>query len=255
MKPRKPSNAPSMSSSESDSESSSSSAEVSDTHKSGKREFQYPVPVVLSESEDDAVSPSQHKLAMAKEIADKSVVPNSSSGGEEEEENDDEEDLEQSLDVQSIAPAAITSTDAMFSKFTEMTCHFAEMMEQHWKEQLMAKKKTAQSALSFDSPPQPKSRKLPIRFMPERNAAEIVSASAAPPKRMRILNVIPLRHSHREQQLAYAFRRNLFLLRPSSRMNPHLHNSQSAFARLRQTPWTKISTLRINRLVGSKETM
>jgi hypothetical protein len=43
------------------------------------------VPVVLSGSEDDTISPSQHKLAMAEEIADKSVVSNSSSGGEEEE--------------------------------------------------------------------------------------------------------------------------------------------------------------------------
>ncbi len=62
------SNTPSTSSSKSDSESSSSAAEVSETHKSGKLEFQYPVPVVLSDSEDDAVtvSPSQHKLAMAK---------------------------------------------------------------------------------------------------------------------------------------------------------------------------------------------
>jgi hypothetical protein len=105
-----------MSSSESDSESSSSAAEVSETHKSGKREFQYPVPVVLSDSEDYAVSPSQHKLAIA--FAEKSVVPNSSSGGEAEEENADAEDLAQSIDVQSIAPAAITSTDAIFSKFT-----------------------------------------------------------------------------------------------------------------------------------------
>jgi hypothetical protein len=68
----------------------------------------------------------------------------------------------------------------MFSKFTEMTRHFAEMMEQHRKEQLMAKKKTAWSALSFDSPPPPpKSRKFPMRFTPERNAAEIISATQA----------------------------------------------------------------------------
>jgi hypothetical protein len=118
-----------MSSSESDSESSTSAAEVSETHKSGKREFQYPVPVSLSDSEDDAVSPNQHKLAIAKAFAEKSVVPNSSSGGEEEEENADKEDLEQSIEVRSIAPPAITSTDAMFSKFTEMTRHFAEMMD------------------------------------------------------------------------------------------------------------------------------
>jgi hypothetical protein len=74
-----------MSSSESDSESSSSTAEVSATHKSGKREFHYTTAVGLSDSEDDAVNPSQHRLAMAKAFADKSVVPNSSSGDEEEE--------------------------------------------------------------------------------------------------------------------------------------------------------------------------
>jgi hypothetical protein len=78
---------------------------------------------------------------MAKSFAEKSVVPNSSSGGEDEEENADEEESEQSIEVQSIASAAITSTDAMLSKFTEMTRHFAKMMEQHRKEQLMAKKK------------------------------------------------------------------------------------------------------------------
>ena len=99
-----------MSSSESDCESSSSAAEVSETHKSGKLEFRYPRPVGLSDSEDDAVSPSQHKLAMAKAFADKSALPNSSSGGEEEEEQAYEEDLEQSIEGQSIAPAAITST-------------------------------------------------------------------------------------------------------------------------------------------------
>ena len=168
-----------MSSSESGSESSSSAAEVSDTHKSGKREFRYPLPTGLSDSEDDAVSPSQHKLAMAKAIAAKSALPDSSSGGEEEEEQAFEEDLEESIEGQSIAPAAITSTDAMFSKFTEMSRHFAEMMEQHRKEQLMAKK-TARSALSFDSPPPPpKSRKLPTRFTPERNAPEIIGATQA----------------------------------------------------------------------------
>ncbi len=53
------------------------------------------------------------------------------------------------------------------------------------------------------------------------------------------LNVIPLRHSHREQLLAYAFRRNLFLSKPSSRMIPRLQRSQSAFSRLRQTPLAK----------------
>ncbi len=226
MKPT--SSAPSMSSSESDSESSSAAAEVSETHKSGKREFRYPVPVGLSDSEDDAVSPSQHKLAMAKAFAEKSVVLNSSSGGEEEEGNADEEDLEQSIDVQSIAPAAITSTDAMFSKFTEMTCHFAEMMEQHKKEQLMAKNKTARSALSFDSPPPPpKRRKLPIRFTPGRNAAEIISATQADEDFERDSLA-----SQSSRTVAPARLQEKFVLVETiSRMISRLQRSQSAFAR------------------------
>ncbi len=96
-----------MSSSESDSESSSSAGEVSETHKSGKREFHYPATVGLSDSENDAVSPSQHKLAMAKAFAERYVAPNSSSGGEEEEENADEEDLEQSKSNPSLRPQSL----------------------------------------------------------------------------------------------------------------------------------------------------
>jgi hypothetical protein len=56
-----------------------------------------------------------------------------------------------------------------------MTRHLAEMMEQHRKEQLIAKKKTARSVLSFDSPPPPKSRKSLLRFTLERNLPEIIS--------------------------------------------------------------------------------
>ena len=165
-----------MSSSESDSESSSSVPELSETHKSGKREFRIPSAVGLGDSEDDAVSPSQHKLALAKAFAQKSVSSNSSSDGEEEEEV---EDFELSKKVQSMAPVTITSTDAKFSKFTEMSRHFAEMMEQHRKEQLMSKK-TTRSALSFDSPPPPpKTRKLPMRFTPEKYAPEIIGATQA----------------------------------------------------------------------------
>ncbi len=68
----------------------------------------------LSDPEDDAFSPSQHELAKVKKNADKSLVPNLTSGREEEEEKDDEEELEQSIDVQSSASAAITSTDEFF---------------------------------------------------------------------------------------------------------------------------------------------
>jgi hypothetical protein len=39
--------------------------------------------------------------------------------------------------------------------------------------------KTTRSSLSFESPPPPKTRKLPIRFTPERNAAEIICATQA----------------------------------------------------------------------------
>jgi hypothetical protein len=41
-----------------------------------------------------------------------------------------------------------------------MSRQLPEMMEMHRKQQLMAKEKTAQAALSFDSPPPAKSRKL-----------------------------------------------------------------------------------------------
>ena len=60
-----------------------------------------------------------------------------------------------------------------------MSHQFAEMMEMHRKQQLMAKKKTARGALSFDSPSPAKSRKLKSPFTPPRNAADIIGATQA----------------------------------------------------------------------------
>ncbi len=65
------SNPPSMSRSESGSDVSSSSSEGSDNERSTNRDFVIPRPVELSESEDDGVSPSQHKLAMKKQWSPK----------------------------------------------------------------------------------------------------------------------------------------------------------------------------------------
>ncbi len=67
----------------------------------------------------------------------------------------------------------------MFSKITEMSRQLAEMMEMHRKQQLMAKKKTARSALSFESPPPAKSRKFKSLFTPPGNAADIFGATQA----------------------------------------------------------------------------
>ena len=65
MKPT--SNPPIMSSGESGSDASSSSSDGSDNERSTNRELVIPSPVELSDSEDDGVSPSQHKLAMKKQ--------------------------------------------------------------------------------------------------------------------------------------------------------------------------------------------
>ncbi len=56
-----------MSRSESGSNMSSSSSEGSDNERSTSRDLVIPSPVELSDSEDDGVSPSQHKLAMKKQ--------------------------------------------------------------------------------------------------------------------------------------------------------------------------------------------
>jgi hypothetical protein len=60
-----------------------------------------------------------------------------------------------------------------------MSSQFAEMMEMHWKQQLVAKKSSARGALSFDSPPPAKSRKLKTPFTSTRSAADIICATQA----------------------------------------------------------------------------
>jgi hypothetical protein len=60
-----------MSRSESGSNLSYSSSEGSDNERSTNRDLVIPSPVELSESEDDGVSPSQHKFAMKKQWSPK----------------------------------------------------------------------------------------------------------------------------------------------------------------------------------------
>ncbi len=96
-------------------------------------------------------------MALAKQMANKSVVPNSTSGSEGEEEDDDKKEADQSIDVQSSTLASITSADAIFSIVTKMISQFAEMMQQHSKKQLVSMGKSSRSALLFDLPPPLKS--------------------------------------------------------------------------------------------------
>ncbi len=74
----------------------------------------------MSESDDNCSSPSQHKLAMKKHMADHDVVPFWRPGSNEEEEDEEEVKLSilQSKDGQSGTPVELTSTTAIFSKFT-----------------------------------------------------------------------------------------------------------------------------------------
>ena len=60
-----------MSRSESGSDVSSSFSEGSDDDRSTNRDLVIPSPVELSESEDNGVGPSQHKLAMKKQWSPK----------------------------------------------------------------------------------------------------------------------------------------------------------------------------------------
>jgi len=107
------------------------------------------------------------------------VAPKSTSGSDEEEELVEEEDAEQSIDGQSGTSFESKSSAAMFSKITEMSRQLAEMMEIHRKQQLMAKKKAARAALSFESPPQANSRRFKSPFTPTRTAAVIIGATQA----------------------------------------------------------------------------
>ncbi len=54
-----------------------------------------------SDSKDDGVSPSQHKMEMTK-LADKSVIADYSSDSEDEDENEEEQAQEPANDVQSL---------------------------------------------------------------------------------------------------------------------------------------------------------
>jgi hypothetical protein len=155
-----------MSRSESGSDASSSSSDGSDIERSTNRELAIPSPIEVSDSEDDSVSPSQHKLAMKQQLSRKEVPPKSSSGSDEEKEVE-EEDADQSIDGQSGTSFESKSSAAMYSKITEM-------MEMHRKQQLMAKKKIARTSLSFESPPQAKFRKFKSPFTTPRTAADII---------------------------------------------------------------------------------
>jgi hypothetical protein len=89
------------------------------------RELVIPSPVEMSDSEDDGVSPSQHKLAMKQQLSRKKVLPKSSSGSDEEEEEVDEEDADQSIDGQSGTSFESKSSAPMYSKITEMSRQLA----------------------------------------------------------------------------------------------------------------------------------
>ena len=90
-----------MSSSDSGSDAASSSSDDSDNERSTNRDLVIPPPVDLSDSSEDGVSPSQHKLALKKQLSRKNVPPKSRSGSYEEEEEVEEEDADQSFDRES----------------------------------------------------------------------------------------------------------------------------------------------------------
>jgi hypothetical protein len=97
---------------------SSSSSEGSDNERSTNHDSVIPSPVELSDSNDDGFGPSQHKLAMMKQLAKHDVVPNSTSGSNEEEEKVVEEEVKQSIDGQSGTSFESKSSAAIFSKIT-----------------------------------------------------------------------------------------------------------------------------------------
>jgi hypothetical protein len=119
------------------------------------------------------------KWQCLKQLARKNVPPKSSSGSDEQEEEVEDEDADQSIDGQSGTSFESKSSATMYSKITEMSRQLAEMMEMHRKQQLMAKKKTARAALSFESPPPAKFRKFKIPFTLPRTAADIIGATQA----------------------------------------------------------------------------
>ncbi len=76
------------------------------------------------------------------------VVLNSTSGSDDEEEVVVEEKVQQSIDVESGTTSAILLVDEIMSKITEMSCQFAEIMEQQRTLHFMAKKKSALATLA-----------------------------------------------------------------------------------------------------------
>jgi hypothetical protein len=90
-----------------------SSSEGSDNERCEKRESVIASPVDLSDTNEDGVSPSQHKSAMARQMAYISVVLNLTSGSdeeEEEEEGEEQQSILQSIDDRSGTPAKAKST-------------------------------------------------------------------------------------------------------------------------------------------------
>jgi hypothetical protein len=71
----------------------------------------------LSDSNDDgsSLSPSQHKLAMKKQMAKHDMAPNASN---EEEEEEEENEVEQTIDGESSTCFESTTTSEIFSRFT-----------------------------------------------------------------------------------------------------------------------------------------
>jgi hypothetical protein len=116
---------------------------------------------------------------MKKQLADHHVAPNSTSGSDEEEDDDEEENVEQSFNGQSGTSFKSTLTAAVFSRFTEMSSQFAEVMEMHRKQKLKPKIKTARGAISFDSPPKEPPHKLKSPFKPTRSAADMIGVMQA----------------------------------------------------------------------------
>jgi hypothetical protein len=194
-----------MSRSESGSDVSSSSSDDSDNERSTNRDLVIPSPVELSDSEDDGVSPGQHKLAMMKQLAHKKVPPKSTSGSDEEEELVEEEDAQQSIDGQSGTSFESKSSPAMFSKITEMSTQLAEMMEMHRKQQLMSKKKTARAALSFESPSPANPANLRVHSLRQ----ELLPILSARRRQMRISNATLLLRSRLAQQHAFSSRKSM----------------------------------------------
>ncbi len=163
---------------------------------------------------------------MKKQLAKHDVVPDSMSGSDEDEEEVVEE-VEQSLDGRSGISFESKSSAAMFSNITETSSQLAEMMEMHRKLHLMAKKKNARTALSFDLPPLAKHCKLKSPFTPTRAAADIIDATQADENFERDSLV----RSRLVQQHVFDSRRNMSKLPHFTRTNALQRKSRSTSAK------------------------